>query len=326
MCTALSFFARDHYFGRNLDLDCSYGESVCALARRYPLKFRKKADISEHYAIVGMATVAEDTPLFYDAANEHGLAMAGLNFPGNAYYPEERAGADNITPFEFIPWILGQCKDVGEALALLERINLVNIGFSDVLPLSPLHWIISDRARSITVESMKDGLHIHENPVGVLTNNPPFEYHMFNLNNYRNLNTGNGENGFSSYIPLENYCQGLGAVGLPGDVSSMSRFVRMAFESQNSVCDGDEASAVGQFFHLLSSVEMVRGVCKTGSGKLDITVYSSCINTDRGLYYYTTYKNRQISCIDMYKTDIDGCRFSSYPLRDEENIFMQNQV
>ncbi len=324
MCTALSLRTGDHYFGRTLDLDRSYGEEVCILPRNYPLHFRKMDTMEAHYAMIGMATVANDVPLLYDAANEHGLAMAGLNFPGNAVYYPLQPGKDNITPFEFIPWILGQCKTVAQARELLERINLVDIPFSEQLPLSPLHWILSDRVESIVVETMRDGIHIHENPVGVMTNNPPFPYQMFNLNNYRGLSVDNGENRFAPSVELSNYCQGLGAVGLPGDVSSMSRFVRIAFARAHSVCQQDEHSSVGQFFHLLSYVEMPRGVCRVPGGHWDITVYTSCINADRGLYYYNTYDNCQISCVDMHRTDLDGGSFSRYPLITGQQIFSQN--
>ncbi len=321
MCTAINLSTFDHYFGRNLDLDRSYGEEVCVMPRRFPLEFRLKDSILEHYAMIGMATVIGDVPLFYDATNEYGLSIAGLNFPHNAFYPEMQIGKDNITPFEFIPWILCKCKTVTEAIPLLERINLVNIPFSSGLPLSPLHWIISDRNRSITVESMKDGLHIHNNPVGVLSNNPPFTYQLANLQRYNDLRV---DNTLVKDIQKDHYCQGLGAVGLPGDVSSMSRFARAVFGCKNSVCCDDELSSVSQFFHLLDFVKMPRGVCVTDEGHLDITVYSSCVNTDKGLYYYTTYDNRQITCVDMHKTNLDSNKISRYPLITNQQIKYQN--
>ncbi len=324
MCTALNCKTKDHYFGRNLDLDHSYGEEVCVVPRNFSLKFRKINEINNHYAIIGMATVVADIPLFYDATNEHGLSMAGLNFPSNAHYTACIEGKDNICQFELIPYILGTCQNLDEALILLEKINIVNIPFSDNLPVSPLHWAIAYKDSSIVVESMSDGLHIYHNPTGVMTNNPPFEYHLFNLNNYRNLNIINGNNTFSNELKLDEYCQGLGALGLPGDVSSMSRFIRATFNKEHSVCSTDEKSSVSQFFHLLTSVEMCRGSCLVPSGHYDITIYSSCINTDKGLYYYTTYDNRQINCIDMYKTDLDSDKVSRYRLKITENINYQN--
>ncbi len=345
MCTALTLTTKDHYFGRTLDLDCSYGEEVCVMPRRFSQDFRQMGRMEQHFAMIGMATVVNDIPLFYDATNEYGLSMAGLNFPGNAYYPpvettaavssdnrvstsdgtaKTSLGKDNVAPFEFIPWILGQCKTVNEALKMLECIRLVNIPFSENLPLSPLHWMIADKEACIVVESMEDGLHIHQNPAGVMTNNPSFPTHLFHLNNYRNLRVDNGENYFAEEIALKEYCQGLGALGLPGDVSSMSRFVRIAFGRAHSVCSEDELSSVSQFFHLLGSVEMNRGICLTGSGHWDITVYTSCVNADRGLYYYTTYDNRQINCVDMHRTDLDGAGISRFPLILEQGIHYQN--
>lgn len=324
MCTALDFTTKEHYFGRTLDLDCSYGEEVCVMPRRFPMEFRYMGRIEEHYALIGMATVVDDMPLFYDAANEHGLSMAGLNFPGNAYYGPVQLDMDNVAPFEFIPWILFQCKNVKEARELLKSINLANISFREDMPVSPLHWMISDREESIVIESMRDGMHIHDNPVGVMTNNPPFEYQLFNLNNYRNLHIDNGENGFSKKLPLTNYCQGLGAIGLPGDVSSMSRFVRIAFGRENSICKEDEESSVSQFFHLLSSVEMNRGMCLTEANTWDITVYTSCINTDRGRYYYTTYDNHRIHCVDMHRTDLNAENVCRFLLKTKEEIAYHN--
>ncbi len=326
MCTALNLTTKDHYFGRTLDLDCSYGEEVCVMPRNFPLELRCRDNLDHHYAMIGMATVVAGTPLFYDATNECGLSMAGLNFPGNAYYTPMNACKDNVTPFEFIPWILGQCRSVAEARPLLERINLVDIPFNERLPLSPLHWMIDDRKEAIVVEQMQDGLHIHENPVGVLTNNPPFEYHLTHLNNYRNLRVDSGENTFANNLSLNVYCQGMGAIGLPGDVSSMSRFVRAAFERANSVCADDEVSSVSQFFHLLGSVEMVRGCCLTDTGKWDITVYISCMNTDKGLYYYTTYDNRQITCVDLHRTDWNSNAVSRFPLKSKQGIQYQNET
>ncbi len=324
MCTALSLTTKDRYFGRNLDIDRSYGEEICVMPRRFPLEFRKTGKISEHHAMLGMAAIVSGAPLFYEAVNEYGLAMAGLNFPDNAYYSPVAERNDNIAPFELIWWILGQCKTVNEVKTLLSRINIVDIPFSEQLPLSPLHWLISDKNGDIVVEAMKDGLHIRANPAGVLTNNPPFEAQLENLKKYRHLSNDNTEVERDEERSYSSYCQGLGALGLPGDVSSMSRFVRAAFGRAGSVCDTDEPSSVGQFFHLLSSVEMVRGICKNDEGAWDITLYSACINTDKGLYYYTTYDNRQITCVDMHKTDLDGTQIYRFPLVSGQKIKYRN--
>lgn len=325
MCTAFSFTKQGHFFGRNLDLEGSYGEKVCVLPRNAPLAFRCAGGLERHYAMIGMAVVIGETPLFYDGANEKGLCMAGLNFPGNACYHQKAEGKDNITPFEIISWILGQCATVAQAREKLQRLNLVNIPFSDRIPLSPLHWILSDRRESLVVESMKDGLHVYENPVKVLTNNPAFPYQLFNLNNYRALSPSTPDNRLTEDTELDVYCQGLGGLGLPGDLSSMSRFVRTVFHCQMAQCGDTEESCVSQVFHLLGAVEMPRGSCRTDSGQTDLTVYSCCISGDTGRYYYTTYDNRQITCVDLYRENLDGTQLSVFDLQTKQNIFCQNE-
>lgn len=324
MCTAATYKTKDHYFGRNLDLEYSYNESVTVTPRNFVLNFRRMPALEKHYAIIGMATVMNSYPLYYDATNEKGLSMAGLNFPGNADYKPEAEDRDNVTPFEFIPWILGQCADVSEARALLEKINLVNINFSPELPLATLHWIISDRNESITVESVRDGLKVYDNPVGILTNNPTFDYHMTNLCNYMSLSTEAPVNNFSDKVSLETYSRGMGAMGLPGDLSSASRFVKAAFTKLNSLSGNSESESISQFFHILGSVAQQRGCVHMGGGKYEITIYSSCCNTDKGIYYYTTYENSQITGIDMRHENLDSALLISYPLVTGQQIKMMN--
>ena len=324
MCTAVTYKTNDFYFGRTLDYDFSYGDEVTITPRNYPFKFLNMGIIKKHYAIIGMSHVVKDYPLYYDAVNEKGLGMAGLNFVGNADYKEFAEGKDNVSPFEFIPWILSQCATVQEAKVLLEKINLINIRFSEDMPLAQLHWIIADRNEAITVEAVKGGIKIYNNPVGVLTNNPPFNEQMFQLNNYMHLSAKDPINHFSDKLPLQVYSRGMGALGLPGDLSSQSRFVRAAFTKMNSVSGDSESESVSQFFHILESVNQQRGCCDIGDGKFEITIYTSCCNGDKGIYYYTTYDNHQITAVDMHREDLEGVSLAIYPLILGEQIKMQN--
>lgn len=324
MCTAAAFQSQDFYFGRNLDLEYSYHEEVAITPRNYPFRFRNAETISHHYAMIGMAYIQEDYPLYYEATNEAGLSMAGLNFPGNAHYKPFAEGKDNIASFEFIPWILCQCATIAEAREKLSGLNLVSLSFNQELSPASLHWIISGRDGSITVESVTDGLKVYDNPVGILTNNPPFDYHMTNLNNYMSLSTNPPENHFGEKLSLAPYSRGMGAMGLPGDLSSASRFVKAAFTLQNSRCGSSEAESVSQFFHVLKSVEQQRGCVYMGEGQYEVTIYSCCCNADKGIYYYTTYDNSRISAVDMHHENLDGSELVSYPMLKEESIFMQN--
>lgn len=324
MCTAATYKTKDFYFGRTLDYEFSYGDEVTITPRNFPFHFREQGNLNTHYAIMGMAHVIDNCPLYYDAINEKGLGMAGLNFVGNAVYREQEEGKDNVAQFEFIPWILSQCATVKEARRFVEKINLLNTPFNEKLPVAQLHWIISDREESITIESVKEGINIYENPVGVLTNNPPFDKQMFNLNNYMHLSAKSPENNFSKDLNLTTYSRGMGAIGLPGDLSSQSRFVRVAFTKMNSFSGDGEMESVSQFFHILNSVDQQRGCCELDDGKYEITLYTSCCNTDKGIYYYTTYNNHQITAVDMHKENLEGNELVCYPLITEEQIKTQN--
>lgn len=324
MCTAATYRTKDHYFGRTLDYEVSYGEEVVVTPRNFPFHFRHMGGLSSHYAIIGMATVAGEYPLYYDATNEKGLSMAGLNFPGNADYKPLAEGKDNVATFELIPWLLGQCATVEEAKAYLARMNLANTPFSPQFPVSTLHWIIADRDCAITVESVREGIRIYDNPVGILTNNPPFDYQMTNLTNFMSLSTEPPENHFSDQLDLAPYSRGMGMLGMPGDLSSASRFVRVAFTKLHSVSGTSESESISQFFHILGSVAQQRGCVHMGEGKYEITIYTSCCNTDRGIYYYTTYENSQITGVDLHREDLNGQQLSRYPLITGQQIHMQN--
>ena len=324
MCTAATYKTKDFYFGRTLDYEFSYGDEITVTPRKFPFEFRHMGKRDSHYAIIGMAHVAGGYPLYYDAINEKGVGMAGLNFVENAVYQAVEAGRDNVAQFEFIPWILGQCADLDEVRALLDQMNLVGTPFSEQLPSAQLHWIIADRNAAITVECMADGMHIHENPVGVLTNNPPFETQMFLLNNYQGLSPKQPENTFAEQLQLQSYSRGMGALGLPGDLSSASRFAKVAFTKMNSKSGDSEAESISQFFHILGSVDQQRGCCEVADGKYEITLYTSCCNADKGIYYYTTYENHQITGVDMHHCDLDGSELFRYPLVQGEQIHWMN--
>ncbi len=325
MCTAATYKTKDFYFGRTLDYEFSYGDEITVTPRNYPFAFRSGGKTDNHFAILGMAHVADGFPLYYDAMNERGLCIAGLNFVGNAFYRDPLPDKENVAQFEIIPWLLSQCGTVSEARERLENINITNIPFSDKLPCAQLHWIIADKNEAITVESVKDGIKIYGNPVGVLTNNPPFDEQMFNLNNYMHLSVSNPQNTFSDKLPLKCYSRGMGALGLPGDLSSQSRFVRVAFVKQNSLSADTEAESVSQFFHILGSVDQQRGCCKLDEDKYEITLYTSCCNADKGIYYYTTYDNHQISAVDMHRENLDGASLVRYKPVTAEQIYFQNR-
>ncbi len=325
MCTAISYKTKDHYFGRTLDYERSFGEEVVVCPRKYPFHFRYEKEMGEHYAMIGMAHVEGGYPLYYDAANERGLCVAGLNFVESTRYATVLSkNKTNILQFELIPWLLARCASADEAVSVLEGMNLLGEPYNDKLPTARLHWLIADRDRAVVAESTEEGIRIYEDPVGVLTNEPPFPVQLFGLNDHMGLSPKVAENRFSSSLKLSPYSRGMGAIGLPGDLSSRSRFVRAAFARMNSVSEEGETESVGQFFHILGTVEQVRGLCELEDGGYEMTVYTSCINADKGIYYYTTYGNRQITAVDMRRENLNGERLCRFLLIENEQIRKQN--
>ena len=323
MCTAINFKKQSNYFGRNLDYEHSFGENITITPRNYEFSFRNSEKCDNHYAMIGMATVVDNYPLYFDATNEKGLSVAGLSFPYFAEYMPKQGGKVNVASFEFIPWILARCDSVACVRETLKNVNITKESFSTQLETTPLHWIIGDRTGTLTVEQTAKGLNVYENSAGVLTNSPDFSKQMFNLNNYVHLSAKEPTNTFASNLGLKIYSRGMGATGLPGDFSSMSRFVRATFIKHNSVCGDNEVEAVNQFFHIMNSVSQPRG-CSFSDRGSEITHYTSCCNTDKCIYYYTTYNNLSINAVDMFKENLNKKELITFNMVKTKSFHMQN--
>ena len=320
MCTCIDFRSKYFYFGRNLDLEYNFGEKVVITPRDYLFELKNGSKLKTKYAIMGMATVVNNYPLYADAVNEKGLCMAGLYFPGNAVYNKEIEQNINIASFELIPWVLGNFSNITELKKELNNLNIIDAKFNENLSAVQLHWMISDEDESIVLEQVEDGLKIYDNPFGVLTNNPPFHYHKINISNYMNLSCKYPENRFTDKIDLEVFGQGISMIGLPGDVTPPARFVRAAFNKSNSVECSNENEAISQFFHILDSVAMLKGTVLTKENKLDMTTYSSCINASKGIYYFKTYYNNQINAVKFNENNINSKELEIHELHITQNV------
>lgn len=321
MCTSLAWNNGGFYFGRNLDLEVAFGQQVVITPRAFPLHFRREKPITQHYAMIGMATVMDGCPLYAEAANEKGLCIAGLNFPQYAHYaPVEECGKHAIAPFELPWWVLGQCASLAEAQQLLACTQVVDEPFSDRVPNSPLHWHVADREGSLVVECMADGMHLQENPVGVLTNSPPLDFHLLNLTQYMGLTAKQADNRLTDKVQLTPFGRGLGSFGLPGDASPGSRFVREAFLKLNSVCEKTVDASVAHFFHLLDAVSMPRGSVVAPGGRWEHTLYTCCIHGEEGVYYYKTYGNSQLTAVHLHHADLDGEALVRFPLEMRQQV------
>ena len=321
MCTCV--WAGGKYFGRNLDVENSYGETVTIMPRNYNISFSNGEKIKTKYALIGMAYVSEDYPLFFDCGNEKGLCVAALNFPDFAVYNKPKENYINIASYEFITYITSNFASIDELMPYLKKVNITDNSFSKELPAKPLHFMISDRYRTIVAEPTEGGLKIYDNPTGVMTNAPSFDFHLMSLNNYMSLSNGDAKNTFSKNLNLNCYSKGMGAIGLPGDYSSVSRFVKATFVKDNTIFGKDEKNNINRFFDILYSVKMPYGCINSPLG-YEFTSYSCCIDTLNMIYYYTTIDNSTITSVDIKKEDLESKKLIKYQLIQNQNIFMQN--
>ncbi|GAA0089639.1 linear amide C-N hydrolase [Clostridium perfringens] len=317
MCTGLALETKDglHLFGRNMDIEYSFNQSIIFIPRNFKcVNKSNKKELTTKYAVLGMGTIFDDYPTFADGMNEKGLGCAGLNFPVYvSYSKEDIEGKTNIPVYNFLLWVLANFSSVEEVKEALKNANIVDIPISENIPNTTLHWMISDiTGKSIVVEQTKEKLNVFDNNIGVLTNSPTFDWHVANLNQYVSLRYNQVPEFKLGDQSLTALGQGTGLVGLPGDFTPASRFIRVAFLRDAMIKNDKDSIDLIEFFHILNNVAMVRGSTRTVEEKSDLTQYTSCMCLEKGIYYYNTYENNQINAIDMNKENLDGNEIKTY--------------
>lgn len=310
MCTGLSFTNKNNelFFGRNLDVPTNYGEQVVVTPKGYHLNYHFIDNQITNQAIIGMGIVVEDYPFYFDCASQNGLCIAGLNFPGNAYFTEEPvANKTNLTPYEFMIWAVTAYSSVKDLKEALKNVNLVNKPFNPNMPIAPLHWIISDANDCIVVEQTKaKGLVIYDNFVGILTNNPEFDWHLTNLNNYLNLSPNDALPHYWHKQKLTSLGVGTGNLGLPGGAMPSSRFVKAAFLNAHYPIMETETENIAKAFNILKAVAMVNGSVVNNHKQNEFTAYTSCYSTHSQTYYYNLLNDFAIKSVSLKNIDINN--------------------
>lgn len=318
MCTAINETIGRHLFGRTLDLEYSLSERAVITPRNFQLDFLHEPPQITHQAIIGIAHIANGKPLYYDAINESGLAVAALNFGESATYLPTRPNTHNIASFELILWVLGRCKNVREAANLLSCTTVTDDSFSASLPATPMHWFIADSSESIVVEPMADGLKILNDPYGVLTNEPRLDFHLTNIKNYMSLDAYPPHNSICPNVKITPYSRGMGAIGLPGDFSSASRFIRAVFLKSHTLPEENEEASVNRFFRITDNLCVPQGCVITDGEKAVRTVYTSCADTETSTYYFSTYEDRRIHRLQLSDTLADSDKLFSVPINNAQ--------
>ena len=330
MCTALSIESNEnhHFFGRNMDLAYHFNESVIFIPKNYKNVNKATGNLLPcKYAIIGMGTIIDNHLAMSDGMNEKGLGCAALNFAGYAYFEDKIVeGKNNITPYDFMYWILANYETVDEVKSAMKDVELISIPINENTPVSMLHWMIADKnGNSIVIEKTKNGIAIYDNPVGVMTNNPEFHWHLTNLNEYLYLNPNHPKDVTWNKKNLTALGVGAGTLGIPGDFASVSRFIRIAYLRANMPEINDDEAAVTQFFNMLDYVKMVKGAVITQDGMLDLTTYSCCMNLEKGIYYYKNYYNNRINVVEMNNENLNGDEIKRFPYVLKQDFNYQNR-
>ncbi|KEH84611.1 linear amide C-N hydrolase [Clostridium novyi] len=305
-CSSFSWSTEDnkHLLGRTYDQFGNLeGNKIVVIPKNYTinLEVNDTNNIAKtKYSYVGMGILEVGTPILSEGINEKGLMGALLYYPEFAYYNKEKSpNAININPAFFVTYILGECANLNELLIKIKDINLTNELIKGEA--MPVHYMFSDASgEAIIIEPDKGGISIHRNSIGVLTNSPNYSWQKQNLRNY--LGTSNEARPPQNVVNYEisEFGEGSGALGLPGDYTPVSRFVRLAFIKQFAVKGKNELDGITKMFHNFSSVDVPDGIIKEkNESSYERTLCISCMCSESLTYYFKLSSNSRICAVNL---------------------------
>ena len=277
------------------------------------VKFKTK------YGFVGLSV--EQKEFMVEGINEKGLSAGLFYFPNYGKYQSYDASQKDkcLADFQLVSYVLAECSTVDEVKEALKKVRVINIDPRS----STVHWRFTEPSgRQIVLEIVNEVMHFYENPLGVLTNSPGLEWHLMNLNNYINLQPGNAPDHPFGPLEMKNFGHGSGLLGLPGDFTPPSRFVRAAFFQLTAAQQPDAQRSVIQAFHLLNNFDIPAGT-EMPWGKVSVdmpsaTQFTVASDTHNRMIFYRSMYNSNIRCIDLKSINFDKVKYQSKPL-DEEN-------
>lgn len=265
-------------------------------------------------------------PFFVDGLNEKGLHVGLFYFPGYAEY-QSIAAADEVralAPFELGGFLLGTCANVSEAVEAARGVRVGAVVFKEFGFVPPVHFIVNDASgRSVVLEHVGGELKVHRNPLGVLTNSPAFDWHMTNLSNYMNLTVSDVPRLDFDGLELKSLGQGAGLLGLPGDFTPPSRFVRAVVFSRSSLPVNTTREGVLQAFHILNQFDIPRGAARSaekGKPVADYTLWTSASDLKNLRYYFRTFDNSRIRMIELRSIYLDSNDVKTILIGGEEQF------
>ncbi len=314
-CTGITVKAKDGsiVFARTMEFGVNLKSDVIAIPRGMKYKGTapkdgKALEWTVKYGVVGAN--AYGLPIVADGMNEKGLHVGTFLLPGFTKYQDVPPEATALAPLELPTWLLGTCSTVGEAIAAVKKVRVWSApipGFGDTLP---VHFAFTDTSGESAVIQYVDGkLRIYDNPLGVITNSPPFDWHLINLGNYVNLSATNVKPMNLKVLKVSPIGQGSGMLGLPGDITPPSRFVRGVAYTNTALPVEDAQMAVKQAIRILDSFYIVKGYSRDDQGKTigyDHTQWSVASDLARKAYYFCDYNDLAWNVVDLMKIDFSG--------------------
>lgn len=330
-CTGMQLKTKDGSVinGRTVEFGINLELSGLVIPRNYTFKGtlpdgNAGLSYTTKYAALGGGMFGEKA--IADGINEKGLAIGAFYFPGYASYADVTSQNKNraLSPTEFSNWVLTQFATVDEVKKGLESVVIVPTTPKGWPTLPPFHYVVYDKTgKSIVIEPVNGKLKVYDNPLGLLTNSPAFDWHMTNLANYINLSPINAPPVTVNGIKLEQYGQGSGLHGLPGDFSSPSRFVRAAVFSSSAIPVNTAEQAVFQTFHILNQFDIPEGAVRAMEGK-NMVPESTLATIVRDLqnlkYYFRTYKNQNIQMVDLKAFDFNAKEIKTFAMNSQQTV------
>lgn len=307
MCTAITLQSQqgETFFGRNMDFSYEIEPHLYIVPKNYEWNnVLNMRTVHDSYSFIGIGQELNGILGFFDGVNEMGFAAAALYFAGYAKYDTQQGDgfAEQIASFDFLHYVLGSCASVKDLKVLLKNLSMTGLEDPVTQTVAPLHWIAVDRSGECAVIEMTEkGKEIFENPIGVLSNSPDFQWHMTNLRNYMDAAPRQTDEVYWGNVRLTPFGQAGGTRPLPGGYTSPERFVRTAYLKSYIPMPKNRREAIASCFHIMESVTVPKGAVITNRNSYDYTKYTAFINTNTCEYFFKTYDNVQVGSVSLFE-------------------------
>src|SRR3984957_15068366 len=330
-CTGITIMPKDGsvIFARTLEFGTDLKSNILIVPRGKEFVGTAAGDkaglrLKTKYGMVGMN--AFDLPVIVDGLNEKGLHVGLFYFPGFAKYQPINAEdfGKALAPWELGSFLLGTCSDVKEAVAAAKSVRVGAVVQKNMGFVPPAHFIVTDASgKSVVLEYVGGDLKVHANPFRVMTNAPTFDWQMTNLSNYVTMSDKNVEKIDLGGKTITGLGQGSGMLGLPGDFTPPSRFVRAVAFSKTALPVEKAKEGVLQAFHILNQFDIPKGSARgidQGKEVSDYTLWTSAADLKNLRYYFRTFDNSRIRMVEMKTVDLDAKEIRTISMKGEEQI------